>query len=57
MKKFPAQNGRARAPENGAIAVQLDTERPASPDNNILHLVLAMFLLAPTPLNWSVSGW
>jgi hypothetical protein len=40
--KFPAQNGRAGAPENGAIHLDLDIERPMSSESNIFRHVLAM---------------
>jgi hypothetical protein len=57
-KKFPAQTGRAGAPENGAIALDLDTERPMSSESNIYSSCFSdVFLLASTPLNWSVSCW
>jgi hypothetical protein len=38
-KKFPAQNGRAGAPENGAIVVDLDTERPTMSESNIFRIM------------------
>jgi hypothetical protein len=41
-EKFHAQNGRAGAPENGVIAVDLDTERPTSSESNIFRRVLEM---------------
>jgi hypothetical protein len=42
-EKFPAQNGRAGVPENGAIPLDLDIERPTSSEGNIFYHVLAMF--------------
>jgi hypothetical protein len=38
--KFPAQNGHAGAPQNGLIALDLDTEQPTSSASNVSCIML-----------------
>jgi hypothetical protein len=38
-EKFPAQKGRAGASENAAIPLDLNTERPTSPADNIFPVM------------------
>jgi hypothetical protein len=38
VQKIPTQNGRAGAPENGAIPLDLDIERPMSSESNIFFI-------------------